>query len=432
MNNKIPFHELAAKVAAVTGISPESAGNFIKNFFEIISESLIKGETVKIKGLGTFAVTETDGEKTVKFDLDKELSESVNAPFSIFEPVTLNDEVTDKMLSDVDVEVDNEKHSDESAKEVAEIDTNDETASLEISETAELEQTPSEPEIKEIIADEDTAVEATTSQTSTSSVTPLPEEEPQNISTSISEPIETASENEEAETLPADSSEETSKETSEKDDEPQAASIPAKPTPVITPLEEEPEEFVNTPSEPSKGNFWLGMGLGFIVGLAVGACAVYLAIDRIFNENNTGDIQLTEELAEEIPSETLIQDSLQASSVAADSVATEEAKPATTEPVAEQQAKEAAPAPQQPKTVRDTVKRGYLIHDMAKKFYGSKDFWVYIYEENKSKIGNPNRMQPGDVLIIPSAEKYGIIPGNAESIRRAQAKAGQILAKYPK
>lgn len=428
MNNKIPFHELAAKVAAVTGISPESAGNFIKNFFEIISDSLIKGETVKIKGLGTFAVTETDGEKTVKFDLDKELSESVNAPFSIFEPVTLNDQVTDKMLSDVDVEVDNEKHSDESAEEVTEIDTNDETASLEISETAELEQAPSEPEIKEIIAEEDTTLEVTTSQTSTSSVTLLPEEEPQKISTSVSEPIETASENKEAETLPADSSQETS----EKDDKPQAASIPAKPTPVITPLEEEPEEFVNTPAEPSKGNFWLGMGLGFIVGLAVGACVVYLAIDRIFNENNTRDTQLTEELAEEIPSETLIQDSLQASSVEADSAATEEAKPATTETVAEQQAKEAAPAPQQPKTVRDTVKRGYLIHDMAKKFYGSKDFWVYIYEENKSKIGNPNRMQPGDVLIIPSAEKYGIIPGNAESIRRAQAKAGQILTKYPK
>lgn len=173
MNNKIPFHELAAKVAAVTGISPESAGNFIKNFFEIISDSLIKGETVKIKGLGTFAVTETDGEKTVKFDLDKELSESVNAPFSIFEPVTLNDQVTDKMLSDVDVEVDNEKHSDESAEEVTEIDTNDETASLEISETAELEQAPSEPEIKEIIAEEDTTLEVTTSQTSTSSVTLL-------------------------------------------------------------------------------------------------------------------------------------------------------------------------------------------------------------------------------------------------------------------
>lgn len=143
------------------------------------------------------------------------------------------------------------------------------------------------------------------------------------------------------------------------------------------------------------------MGLGFIVGLAVGACVVYLAIDRIFNENNTRDTQLTEELAEEIPSETLIQDSLQASSVEADSAATEEAKPATTETVAEQQAKEAAPAPQQPKTVRDTVKRGYLIHDMAKNSMAAKISGFISTRKTSRKLAIPTECNPEMCLLFP-------------------------------
>lgn len=41
-------------------------------------------------------------------------------------------------------------------------------------------------------------------------------------------------------------------------------------------------------------------------------------------------------------------------------------------------------------------------------------------------------MQPGVVLDIPDAEKYGIVPGNAESLKKARQKAGEILARYPR
>ena len=69
---------------------------------------------------------------------------------------------------------------------------------------------------------------------------------------------------------------------------------------------------------------------------------------------------------------------------------------------------------------------------MAKKHYGNKCFWVYIYEENKAKIANPNRVGPGLVLVIPPAEKYGINPSSQASIKAANEKAGKILTKYPK
>ena len=69
---------------------------------------------------------------------------------------------------------------------------------------------------------------------------------------------------------------------------------------------------------------------------------------------------------------------------------------------------------------------------MAKKHYGNKCFWVYIYEENKSKISNPNRVSPGLELVIPDAAKYGIDASSQESVNAAKAMAGKILTKYPR
>ena len=52
MNQKIPFHELAKKISGTTSISEESAEVFIKNFFDLLGEVVVDGESVKIKGLG--------------------------------------------------------------------------------------------------------------------------------------------------------------------------------------------------------------------------------------------------------------------------------------------------------------------------------------------------------------------------------------------
>lgn len=68
---------------------------------------------------------------------------------------------------------------------------------------------------------------------------------------------------------------------------------------------------------------------------------------------------------------------------------------------------------------------------MARKHYGSKVFWVYIYEENKSKIKNPNRVNVGTVVTIPPASKYGIDAKDPTSVAAANKKAGQILSKFP-
>lgn len=416
MNQKIPFHQLSARIASATGISEDSAEIFAKNFFDILSEELIKGETVKIKGLGEFALHEEEnGEKDIRFIPDKDLAETLNAPFAMFESVTLNDEVTESMLS---VEQDQTEASLPEA-ENPEPESTEETVVCEniaaaIEPTAEapteaihLEEHPESPEPKVEIDPEPATIPAVEKPTQPEEAVQLP------VATTstqaeviITEPLaKTANSN-------------------------LAERQPVRPiAPKITPLEEDPEEYVSpTKGQQSEGNFWWGLIIGLIIGLAIGACGVYLAIDHLFPGNRPqAEAIMTEESTPMQAEETTSEIAMPSDSVTSDAevVQTEaEPEPAPVQPAVAENSS--------PKVRKDTVKRGYLIHDMAKKFFGSKDYWVYIYEENKSKIGNPNNMQPGVVLDIPDAEKYGIVPGNAESLKKARQKAGEILARYPR
>lgn len=78
----------------------------------------------------------------------------------------------------------------------------------------------------------------------------------------------------------------------------------------------------------------------------------------------------------------------------------------------------------------DTVRADYYITDMARKYYGNKDFWSYIYEENADSLGHPEHIHPGQILVIPDAAKYDINPDNKESLKRARALAIEIYGRY--
>jgi len=56
---------------------------------------------------------------------------------------------------------------------------------------------------------------------------------------------------------------------------------------------------------------------------------------------------------------------------------------------------------------------------IALREYGHKAFWVYIYEENRNRISNPDLINPGMVIDIPPAEKYGIDKNNPEAVKKA-------------
>ena len=50
-----------------------------------------------------------------------------------------------------------------------------------------------------------------------------------------------------------------------------------------------------------------------------------------------------------------------------------------------------------------TVKSGDSLSRIAKHVYGDAKQWHRIYEANRDKIKNPDLIQPGWVLTIPSA-----------------------------
>lgn len=49
-----------------------------------------------------------------------------------------------------------------------------------------------------------------------------------------------------------------------------------------------------------------------------------------------------------------------------------------------------------------TVVKGDSLWKIAKKHYGDPLKWPVIYNANKDKIRNPNRIYPGQVLVIPA------------------------------
>ena len=70
-------------------------------------------------------------------------------------------------------------------------------------------------------------------------------------------------------------------------------------------------------------------------------------------------------------------------------------------------------------TTRVQVQPGDRLTVFALKKYGHKAFWVYIYQENKSKIKDPNNLPVGITIVLPPAKKYEINARDTNSINKA-------------
>lgn len=63
------------------------------------------------------------------------------------------------------------------------------------------------------------------------------------------------------------------------------------------------------------------------------------------------------------------------------------------------------------------------------KYYGHRDFWVYIYEANQSRIPNPNVIVPGTTLYIPKLNGALIDSSNPEAIKYARELHDKFVKK---
>lgn len=107
MNNRLSVSTLAESLAASTGKSKKFSEDFIREFFRLIYDVLSEEEKLRIKGFGSFKVSEVaakesidvatgqpttiSAHKKVTFTPSPEMSLILNAPFEIFESVVIDD-----------------------------------------------------------------------------------------------------------------------------------------------------------------------------------------------------------------------------------------------------------------------------------------------------------------------------------------------------
>lgn len=73
---------------------------------------------------------------------------------------------------------------------------------------------------------------------------------------------------------------------------------------------------------------------------------------------------------------------------------------------------------------------GKTLRILAEEKFGNREFWIYIYLKNKSKIKNPNIVSVGTELIIPDLSEYDINASNPQSVAKAKALGENELKRF--
>ena len=90
---------------------------------------------------------------------------------------------------------------------------------------------------------------------------------------------------------------------------------------------------------------------------------------------------------------------------------------------------EVEPEATSPKVIaRVKIEPGSRLTLISLKYYGSKLFWVYLYEYNRAVITDPNNVPIGTVIEVPAPEMYGIDRHDRSSIEKAAARQTEILS----
>lgn len=387
MNEKISFPDLVGLLSSKMNITKKEAETFLKEFFTVSTEVITSGEELRINGLGLFKPiwveargsiniqtgepVEIPGHYKLSFIPDKVLREAVNAPFSSFSVEVLNDHVPIEDMTAVPSQ-DIDENNDICNTENVELQD-----SKEIREKEE-EDEPIEPAHEYI--QEDKSVDEESSESTVSS---------QEIEKFQEEIIQPESE---------------------------------------TKVEEKEEDCYEDylRKSASRKSFWWGVLSAFgiiIICLAggiffmgndspyvvkIGEYTLSLgkqSIDSRPMNNNPESVVLPEnkDTLSEMEKDSVLKDSV----ISASPLAAPEVKP-----------------------VIETIRSGVFLTTLARKYFGHKAFWVYIYEENKDVIKNPNQVPIGTRLTIPSASKYDIDANNRTSVENAKALAAKIQSRY--
>lgn len=419
MEEKITLQALAAKLAENTGDTKKQCEDFLREFFTTISETLISGENVKIKGLGVFRIISVSARKSVDvntgesieipahnkivFSASKELAEEVNEPFSIFESVEIEDSVADKELEDFN---DNENDLG-NIKSI-------ETGPTPIDEARLIDSNQSKKEEESFGADSDNNGSDAFQPIVDDHEAEVESSGEKNVEDRLDDEIETDSLNKVIST-----DETITKQVSDNSPEQE--------------IEEESidesfeyQEFTSN-KRKRRFSFLMGFacGLAFTCIVCLGAWYLYFQ-DVDFKSIITGKSTVERTTAKvndvnNLKNNNLIPDSVGGNTQQIDSV---------TKSDGEEVSNQVSTKPSDMVERYDTISKTRYLTTMAKDYYGNYNLWPYIYEENKAFLGHPDRIKPGTKVVIPPLSKFGVDPKNEDDIKKAKKMGQEIYAKY--
>ena len=180
MEKKYTLQDLSALLAERESLSPEQAEDFVRTFFELTEEGLLKDSFVKVTGFGTFKLVEVSeresvnintgerfqisGHNKISFTPDGTLRELVNRPFAHFTTVTLNDNTPETALEAA------EQTADEAPATTAKTETQ-----VAVTPSNEVDFAPAveEKKAEKVDSTEETAVECTVPVGEATQTTPV-------------------------------------------------------------------------------------------------------------------------------------------------------------------------------------------------------------------------------------------------------------------
>ena len=392
MNEKITLQDLINLFSEKQGMNKKDAEVFVRTMFELIEEALATEKYVKIKGFGTFKLTEVDsresvnvntgerieiqGHTKISFTPDATMKDLINKPFSHFETVVLNEGVE---LEDTPIETSEEIVQEEIISETI---IAEEPAIVEEPQPEPIVETPIEEEtiVEEPTVEEQTIEEPISEETIEEETIV---EEPIVEESTIEEPVAEEPITEEPIITEVQTSEE------QPTDEP------------VVEKQEETEKYVSTEEKKVKNTNRILWGVIVVLVLII-LFGVYWMFLLPTEDTKTPCVPpVQEEIAVPVP-------------------AIEEVKPQEDtlktiqfiELSADELRKERVPSfadtldYQITGTQEEyTLQKGETIIRVSVKFFGTKKYWPYIVKHNMDVLPDPDNIPAGVQLKIPKLVK---------------------------
>ena len=433
MSEKVTIQDIIELLAEKHSMTKKDAEIFVKGMFELIEEALATEKYVKVKGLGTFKLTEVEsresvnvntgerieiqGHTKISFTPDSSMKDLINKPFAHFETVILNENTK---LEDTETEIEGEEEDtvDENAPKPKQTVAAKE---VELIETENTEDSPNENPIasEDIVteAEKDIVVETAVPQT----VSPLAETIEENKVTD--KPQEEVMTIADAAILAACKACE--EKTSLEIIVPQEATPSEKTVTVTSNFEKEQKIEETTEAQEISGEKKNRVSRGIILVIILIVCITggiywYLQSDKTSDLQSPATIKNTQEqLEEDIPAIPVNDSLMQGKDTA--NIWTDVTRKETisqsqqaVSPSTKKSSGVAVTANVEKETLADTVeyditgtKTNYTLREgeslvkLAVKFYGTKKLWPYIVKHNKNIIKDADRVPIGTTLRIP-------------------------------